>query len=471
MPASKSISFEIPVNKINTPPAFNMTTASQTLAQFALDLSYDDIPAQVAGRAKDIMADTVGAAVFGATLPWSKIILDYARRNSAAGPCTVIGAGLRMQPPFAAMVNGAFAHAFELDSMCQPSVGAHPGASLTAPGLAAAQARGSSGRELITAFVAGAEVMYRIGQAAHHTSEGLGFHAPGLLGVFGGAVVAGRLMGLDTKQLADALGIAGSLCSGLLEFSKSGGGMVKRLHQGRASEGAILAAELARDGFSGPPQVLEGQYGFLNTFCRDPELACLTADLGTVWKTLRTVLKCYACHSTAHVAVTAALEIKNKHGITGDDIDSIRVFGNDKLVSHHAITEPRDLAMAQYSTQFSVALAFYRNPRDPRVFCDESLNDPAIRALCRKVSLALYADGPKDNKLASRVVVRLKNGREITQDQLYFPGMPQQPLDATQLWDKFSLLTASLPREHARGIFDAFQSLESLGDVRELRLG
>ncbi len=447
-----------------------MTTASQSLAQFALDLTYEDIPAPVLERAKACMTDTIGAAVFGATLPWSRIILEYARRNGAPGVSTVIGADLRLQAPYAAMVNGAFAHAFELDSMCQPSVGAHPGASLTAPGLAVAQSRGSSGRELMTAFVAGAEVMYRIGQAAHHSSEGLGFHAPGLLGVFGGAIVAGRLMGLDAGRLADALGIGGSLCSGLLEFSKSGGGMVKRLHQGRASEGAIMAAELARDGFNGPPQVLEGKFGFLHTFCREPDLSCLTADLGRVWKTLRTTLKCYPCHSTAHVAVTAALEIKCKHGVSGDAIDTIRVAGSEKLVSHHGMTEPQDIAMAQYSAPFSVALAFYRDPRDPRVFSEQTLNDPAIRALSRKVSLELYEDGPKDNKLASRVTVRLKDGREIVEDALYFPGMPQRPLNAQQLWDKFSLLTTSLPPERARSVFDGFQALESVEDVNSLQL-
>jgi 2-methylcitrate dehydratase PrpD len=445
--------------------------AARALAEFALALAYDDIPAPVVERAKACMTDTVGAAAFGAALPWSRIVLDYARRNGASGDSTVIATDVRLRAPFAAMVNGAFAHAFELDSMCQPSVGAHPGAALTAPGLAVAEAHGNSGRELITAFVAGCEIMYRIGEAAHHSSERLGFHAPGLLGVFGGAVVAGRLLRLDAGRLANALGISGSLCAGLLEFSKSGGGMVKRLHQGRASESAVLAAELALDGFGGAPEVLEGRFGFLNTFCRDADVSRLTADLGSVWRTLTTTLKCYACHSTAHVAVTAALEIKEAHGITGGDIESIRVAGSEKLVSHHAITDPQDLAMAQYSAPFSVALAFYRDPRDPKVFCDASLSDPAIRALCRRVSLELYADGPRDNQLASRVTVRLKNGREIVQDTQYFPGMPQRPLSAGHLWNKFELLTASYAPARARQIFDRMGELEKVEDIRELELG
>ncbi|MBI3045215.1 MAG: MmgE/PrpD family protein [Betaproteobacteria bacterium] len=448
-----------------------MPTASQALSEFALALRYEQIPANVIERARSCIIDTIGAAFYGSRLPWSRIVLDFARINGAAGDADVIGAGIKLRPPFAAMVNGAYAHAFELDSMCQPSVGAHPGASLGTPGLAVAQTFRASGKDLLTAFVAGCEVMYRIGEAAHHSSERLGFHAPGLLGVFGGAVTAGRLMGLDAGRMANALGISGSLCCGLLEFSKSGGGMVKRLHQGRASEGAVTAAMLAREGYAGPPAVLEGKFGFLNVFCRDADVTRLTADLGKEWRTLRTTLKRYACHSTAHVAVTAALELKSREGISGGDIDSIRIAGSEKLVSHHQISEPTDVAMAQYSAPFSVALAFFRDPRDPSVFSDESLNDAAIRALCRKVTLEHYADGPRDNKLASRVIVRMKDGRELKQDMEYFPGMPQRPLNTEQLWEKFSRLTPALPGERARRLFDRLLELEKFGDLGELDLG
>lgn len=447
-----------------------MPTASQTLAKFSLALQYEQIPPEVIERARSCMIDTIGAAYFGARFPWSRMVLDYARMNGAPGDAQVIGAKLRLRPPFAAMVNGVYAHAFELDSMCQPSVGAHPGASLTTPGFAIGQTGRVGGRELITSFVGACEVMYRIGEAAHHSSEELGFHAPGLLGVFGGAVMAGRLLRLDEGQMAHALGICGSLCGGLLEFSKSGGGMVKRLHQGRASEAGVTAALLAQAGYEGPPRALEGKFGFLNVFGRDPDLPRLTAGLGEVWRTLRTVLKRYACHSTAHVAVTAALEIKEKHGVHGDDIDSIRVAGSEKLVSHHEIHEPVDVAMAQYSAPFNLALAFYRDPRDPSVFSEEAVNDAKIRALCRKVRLEHYRDGPKDNKLASRVTVLLKDGRELTQAMEYFPGMPQRPLGTEQLWEKFSVMTAAMPADAARRLFDQLLGLADVPDIATLDL-
>jgi hypothetical protein len=442
-------------------------TASQSLADFAAGLQYDDIPAPVIARAKACIADTIAACTFGAQLPWSRIVIDLARENSAAGNAAVPGTPFKLCAPAAALANGATAHAFELDSMCQPSVGAHPGAGLAVPGLAVAQTHRSSGRELITAFVAGAEVMYRIGDAAHHSSERVGFHAPGLLGVFGGAITAGLLMKLDAAQLAHALGIAGSLTAGILEFSKSGG-MVKRLHLGRAAEGAITAAILASRGFTGPSQVIEGRYGFLNVFCRDADPEKLSAGFGTIWHTLTTTLKCYACHSTAHVPVTAALALKAQ-GINGDNIDSIVVEGSEKMCSHHNIAEPQDMTTAQYSAPFSVALAFFRDPRDPAVFTEDALNDPAIRALTRRVKLQLRIKEPGDTTLASRVTVRMKDGREIAQTCQFFPGMPQQPLTVPELQAKFSALTGALNPAHATALFRQCMDLENLADAGTLQ--
>jgi 2-methylcitrate dehydratase PrpD len=413
------------------------------------------------------MIDTIAAATYGADLPWSKIVIAYARDHSAAGKSSVFGTGLRLSAPHAALANGALAHAFEMDSLCQPSVGVHPGASLTAPGLAVAQALGASGKELLTAFVAGCEVMYRIGAAGRHTSESLGFHAPGLTGVFGGAVAAGRLMRLDSGRMGHALGIAGSLCSGLLEFSQSGG-MVKRLHLGRAAEGGVMAATLARDGFTGPGGVLEGRFGFLNTYCRDVDAARLTAGLGEEWHTLKIMLKRYACHITAHVPVTAALELRAQHGFSGHDVAAVTVAGSEKMLSHHNITEPQDLAMAQYSTPFCAALAFYRDPLDPGSFSTQNLGDPAIRALCRNVRLELRAAAPGEHAHVSRVSVRLRDGREFTCEARDFPGMPSRPLSGDELEQKFMALTAATDRDSANALYARLRQLETASDLGQL---
>ena len=167
-----------------------------TLARYAAQLRYEDIPQQVIERARNTICDTVGATIFGFSLPWSQMILDYAKTYGEAGRSRILGPGAGVvQPPMAAFANGAFAHAFELDGSTKPSVGVHPCATIFPAALAVAQERGLSGRELITAFVAATEVVLRIGSATKHSNEIRGFHAPGTTGPFGAAVGVGKLWG------------------------------------------------------------------------------------------------------------------------------------------------------------------------------------------------------------------------------------------------------------------------------------
>src|SRR5580693_3385584 len=172
-----------------------MAEETVRLAKFGAALRYEDLPASVVQQAKDCIIDTVAAGICGSALPWSRIVIDYAERTGPGGKCRILGRGGRsVQAPAAALANGALAHAFELDSLTRPGAGAHPGATVLPPALAVAQQPGinATGRDLIAAFVAGNEVMIRIGRATGHTNEARGFHAPGTTGPFGAAVAAGH---------------------------------------------------------------------------------------------------------------------------------------------------------------------------------------------------------------------------------------------------------------------------------------
>ena len=445
-----------------------MITAAQTLADFAVTLRFEQIPQAVVECAKDCIIDIAGVCAFGSTVPSSKPVLAYAERYGKGGRSTVLGTSLKVHAPMAALANGAFAHSFEMDNLVSPSKGVHPGASLLPPALAVAEEIEISGRDFITAFVAGFEVMHRIGDAANESVEKLGFHAPGVTGPFGGAVAAGRLVKLNSEQMTNALGIAGSLSSGLLEFAKSGGGTVKRLHLGHGAQSGLMAAMLARDGFAGPATVLEGKFGYLNVFCRNGDADLLTAGLGEVWKTSRVMFKRYSCHITAHVPVTAILQLKSRFGFNGDDVEGLTVAGGEKMLSHHNILEPRDLAMAQYSTPFCAALACYLDPRDPHAFSERALNDPAIRKLCRSVKLALRESTPATKRLGSRVTVRLKDGRALTEELEEFPGTPEEPPDRAGLREKFETITAGLRQNRPASLFDSLAALERAPDVGAL---
>ena len=433
-----------------------MAQETVRLARYAAALRYQDLPAEIIRRAKECIADTVAAVICGAALPWRRIVIAYAGRTGPGGKSHILGSDRpAVQAPSAALANGALAHAFELDSLTRPGAGVHPGATLVPPALAIAQQQGLGGRALIAAFVAGCEVMVRIGRATGHTNEQRGFHAPGNTGPFGGAIAGGHLLGLDAARMTNALGIAGSLASGLLEFARAGnGGMVKRLHLGRASEGGVLAASLASDGFTAPDTVLEGPFGFLQVFCREWDFAELTKGLGEYWATTSIALKRYPCHVNAHAAVKALSQLQAEHGFTGNDVEAITISGTERMATLHNIPEPADLMMAQYSVPFCAALALYRDPRNPESFADGALDNPNIRALCRRVTIVASPPAAVHSAVATEVAVDLKGGRRLTN------SAEDGLLDAADLSDKFSRLTRAAIGNHSGPLFERLIRLE-----------
>jgi 2-methylcitrate dehydratase PrpD len=440
-----------------------MAHETAQLAQYAAALRYEDLPEPVIQRAKDCIADTVAAIAFGADLPWSRIILGYARRGGASGKSRILApGGARVTAPLAAFANGALAHAFEMDNLTWPNTGVHPGATMLAPGLAVAQERGLTGRELIVAFVAGAEVMIRIGRATRHNNETRGFHAPGTTGPFGGAAAVGRLLKFDAARMSNALGIAGSLACGLLEFARSGtGAMVKRLHMGRAAESGVLAASLAADGFTGPDTVLEGPFGFLNVYCGEHDLPALTRGLGSEFATLRIMLKRFPVHITSHTSVQAIEDLRREHGYRGEDVAAIHIAGNPKMATINNIPAPADLMMAQYSLPFCVALAHYHDARDPRSFNIRSLNDAAIRMLASRVTVSVADEARHGHALAATVTITLRDGRALTRRIADFKGTPEQPLDGAEMREKFLLLTRHCDRTSMARLFERLADLQT----------
>jgi 2-methylcitrate dehydratase PrpD len=432
------------------------------LAKYASSLRYEDLPGAVVQRAKDAIADTIAAIAFGAHLPWSRTIVGYAEQRGSHGRARVLApGGARLQSPMAAFANGALAHAVEMDTLTWPNTGVHPGATMAMPALAVAQERGIGGRELITAFVAGAEVMIRIGRATKHNNETRGFHAPGTTGPFGGGVAVGRLLKFNAATMANALGIAGSLACGLLEFARSGtGAMVKRLHLGRAAESGVLAASLAECGFTGPQSVLEGPFGFLNVYCGENDVAALTRGLGDEWATLRIMLKRFPVHITSHTSVQAIEDLRREFDYDGGDVTSIHITGNQKMATVNNIPQPSDLMMAQYSLPFCVALAHYRNPRDPASFNRKSFNDPAIRALASKVTISVAEEAKHGHTIASTVTVKVKDRPAMTRHVDSFKGTPEQPLGRAEMRDKFLLLTKACNNTAMARLFERLQNLE-----------
>jgi 2-methylcitrate dehydratase PrpD len=436
-------------------------TSVQRLGAFAAELDFSDLPPRVLARARDCITDTMAVMFYGARMPWSRMVADYARRYGSGGPCAIVGSPAeRVHAPYAALSNGVAANAIELDGARLPGVGAHAGATLLPAVLAACEETKSDGRMALTALVAGCEVLFRVGLASHHSSEPLGFHAPGLTGPYGACIAAGKIFGLDAKQMANALGIAGSLSAGLIAFASSNrGGMVKRLHLGRSAESGIVAAQLARAGYTGPETVLDGQFGYLDVYCREGDASLLTAGLGERWETLHIGLKLYPYNVALRAAVQTVRGLMAEYNFTGADVAGIEIRCEHKIISHHNIVEPTDIVQAQYSMPFCIALSLFRDPEDPDSFDDTTLRDAAVLDASRAVRLVPVQGGSADKRTGA-IVVRLTQGAELAREIDGTARVQEDAIWATELRRKFMRLTRAMGEAAATQLFERLQGLE-----------
>jgi 2-methylcitrate dehydratase PrpD len=438
------------------------------LADYAARTSYEDIPSAVLQRARHTICDTVGAIIFGYDLPWSQMIADYATTYGAGGRSHILGRGAGcVLPPMAALVNGALSHSFELDGSAKPSCGAHPCATIFPAVLAVAQERGLGGKAALTAFVVATEVLLRIGTATGKSNEHRGFHGPATTGPFAATVGVGKLLDFDATKLTQALGIAGSLSAGLLQFSRAGtGGMVNSLHFGRANESGVVAANLAERGFSGPHDILEGELGFLNVFCDTSDKTKLTAGLSETFMTLNIYMKRYACHGTCQAPLQASEELRNRRPISAEDIEEIEVHGAQEIVARHDIRMPRDATIAQYSVPFAVALSFFADPKNPRAFSQAAVEDARIAALTSRVRLV--GDGTDNSRAMIRV--RLTNGDVLEERVTTLRATPSAPPSRDEVYEKFSVLTQHHDYGRMKEIFERLQAIESERDLSWLAM-
>jgi 2-methylcitrate dehydratase PrpD len=273
---------------------------------------------------------------------------------------------------------------------------------------------------------------------------------------------------LNDAKMVNALGIAGSYSGGLIEFSRcQEGAMVKRLHLGKAAGGGVTAALLASKGFAGPESVLEGKFGFCQTYSDSPKLDYLTYRLGREFESMNIAIKRCAVHINAHAPIEALEQLRAEFDFGAADVREITVGGIEKLVTHHAIYRPKDLMMAQYSIPFCVALSLYFDPTDPSSFNEKKLKDKRILAMMRKVRLKV--DDEIEDKgwdRAARVTVSLANKRRHSALVVHFKGTPGNPMKPSEIEDKARKLTrALLPAKKLDRLFEAVNRLEKLPDV------
>lgn len=455
-----------------------MGTLAEALAEFCASVTYEKLPTDVASAAHDRFLDWLGVALGGATS--SEILpIDRVVRETAAQGMARTMTGYRTTAPLAALVNGCAAHAHDFDDTCPESM-VHIGAPVIAAALATAETVGASGAELLAAVVVGYEVASRIGKAinrpprmAHHRR---GFHPTGTCAVFGAAVAASRIFRLPEKRIARALGIAGSLASGILEFF-SDGSMTKRFHAGKAAHDGVLAAWLAAEGLTGPVSVLEGRDGFLRAYGQDPEPDLILKHLGLDYSVTRITEKFYACCAHSHTALDMVLEEFYSKGVTIDRIEHIRVHlapmaayqVGEPLERKY---EPQSALAAQMSLPYCVSVALHDGRVFPQQFTTQRLYDPSVRRFARRVrvisapDLSAHLDG---EGMPAELHVVFRDGREWRGFRQYPSGSVRKPLTRQQREEKFrALASLRLAPERIDELRSQVLCLHKLADVNKL---
>ncbi|HVV21812.1 MAG TPA: MmgE/PrpD family protein [Pseudonocardiaceae bacterium] len=409
-------------------------TLSGRIANWVNSLHYDDLPADVVDRAKLLILDQFGLQLRGAALPNVQPVLALADRQPVGVEATLAHSGARGSASLAAWVNGTLGHSAEYDD-AHP-LAWHTTAAVIPAALALAEREGASGQDLITAVVAGIQVMGLLG-AALPTMVSTGWHGSKVLGVFGAAAAAGRILGLRADELVNVFGIAGSDASGVMEYDQSGG-EVKRLHAGSASRSGLEAAELAALGFTGPSTIIEGPRGLLRMFGDGGDVAALDA-VWDRWLVRDTILRFHPAVALHHAPLDVIHALRDEHGIAARDVARIRVGVVDFAVAHGAsITRPADAISAQFSLAFSIGLQFVTGQNAPEDYFDPARwTDPAVLAVGDLVEPYPMPIPDGDPMFSTRVDIELTDGTAHGAYQAGFRGHPSRPATRADVEAKF----------------------------------
>ncbi len=420
-----------------------MTAITRKLAEFVAGIAYDTLPVEVRERVKALALDLVGIMLRARNEAESTPAMVSAASllGLAGGACTVIGDAAGYTPPGAAMLNGTLAHSLDFDDTHAPG-SLHASAPIMPAAFAAAEMTGGDGKTLIAAIVAGYEVQIRLSlaldPAAHYDR---GFHPTATCGAFGAAAAAGRLFKLDPEGYANAFGIVLSMAAGSMQFLVNGA-WTKRSHVGHAAMCGLIAATLAREGYRGASDAIEGKWGFLHAYAPAADAGKAVDGLGRRWETLKIAVKPYPSCRYSHAAIDGILALARAHGIRADEVEEVAVGLPEpgwKIIGdpEPAKQSPRSVVDGQFSMAFCAAVALQSGGLTWDDYA-RHLDDPATLALCQRVWTRVDAKAQADFPEELSASVAIKTARGAFETYVRVPkGEPANFLSAVELRAKF----------------------------------
>jgi 2-methylcitrate dehydratase PrpD len=416
------------------------TAVAEVLAGHIAALRADKLPPAVRRKCEELLIDVGGLCVTARNEDYIKSALAGCDDE---GPCTAIGHTRTFTAASAAFLNGTAAHGEDFDDTFEGGP-VHAGAVIVPAVLAACERHKPDGQAALLGIAVGTEVMCRLSTVVPKAVHKAGFHPTAIFGAMGAAAGVSAALGLNVKQTVNALGIAASMASGIIEYLAEGT-WTKRLHPGWAAQSGIRAALLARGGFTGPRTVFEGVHGLFHGFAHTTEgnYAALTGDFGTRWVTETLAFKPYPCGTMAHPYIDCAKRLAAS-GIKPGDIKELICEVAEGTV--HRLWEP--LAdkqrppngyAAKFATPFILATGFVRGGVGLDAFTEAAVRDKDVLALAAKVKYVIDPKNPYPNNFTGHIRAVLNDGRVVEERQPHFRGGAQEPLTRADIEEKFAL--------------------------------
>ncbi len=415
-------------------------SVAETLAEKITALKPGRLPAVTTHKCKDLLVDVIGLCVTARNE-------DYVRSALAGcdddGPCTAIGHRRTLTAAGAAFVNGTAAHGEDFDDTFEGGP-VHAGAVIVPAVLAACERHNPDGRMALIGIAVGTEVLCRLSLVVPKAVHKAGFHPTAVFGAMGAAAGVGAALGLNAKQIVDALGVAGSMAGGIIEYLAEGA-WTKRMHAGWAAQSGIRAALLARGGFVGPRTVFEGVHGLFHGFAHTThgDYDALLGDLGTRWVTDTLAFKPYPCGTMAQPYIDCARRLAVR-GIKPEDVTEIVCEVAEGTV--HRLWEPladkqrpRNGYAAKFATPYLLSTAFVHGGVGLGAFTENAISDARVLALAAKVKFVIDPDNPYPSNYTGHIRATLRDGSVVEERQPYMRGGAQEPLTRQDVIDKFAL--------------------------------
>jgi 2-methylcitrate dehydratase PrpD len=441
-------------------------TLSEAIADFAVGTSYDDLPAPVVARAKDLVQDTLAVAWAGTESSGSDDMFAMVTEEGGRADATIWGFGARAPAAGAAFVNGCTSAALDYDSLHLTAM-SHAAIVTLPVAFALAEREKLSGREFLAAFAVGYEVLCRLGLS---TREFSGWFYTSMHGIFGGAVAGAKALRCDREGVVNALGAALSHCGGTQQaiIEKS---LTKRMQSAFAARNAVFCAQLGRRGVVAPREAFDGKFGFYAKYEKG-DASVVRDGLGARWELLETMTKKFPSCGCNHAAIEAALQLRDGRRIAVGDIEHMEASISPfmaRLVSAPYNPTGNPQIAAQFSVQYSVASALARGRLGVREILPAAALDESVRALAHRVKVVVDESRTDPAVMSAVVRVRLRSGETVEREVVALPGTPENPMTSADVQAKFaectSLGVSPLSATQASALSARIQSIEEVADM------